>query len=264
MKMLGASVVLCLLLVGCAQHPAGGERPGPEATDTSGADQRARIHTELAAQYYARASYAIALQELKESLESDSRYAPAYNMLGLVHGALREDDKADEAFRRAIELSSSYSEAHNNYGWFLCDRGKIDMALTQFEKALANPLYASPDKALANAGLCLLRANRVQQAEEYLQRALIRSPYQPVALYQMARLHFMQGRAVPARNNLLRLGEFGPLDAPALWLGVRVERKLGDQAAESSYAAQLRRRYPNSQETYWLSSGQYDQPGAGS
>lgn len=255
-------LVACLGVLACAQTPLEATQAGPEAMAQGSENQRARIHTELAAQYYTRNMHAIALQELRESLDADARYAPAYNMLGLVHGALREDTQAEEAFRRAIDLSPSYSEAHNNFGWFLCERGRIDKALERFEAALANPLYATPEKALANAGLCSLRRNDLQQAENYLERALIRAPYQPVALYQMARLHMLRGNPVAARRALLRLGEVGALDAAALWMAVRVERQLGDLTAESSYASQLRRRFPNSQETFWLSSGQYDQPGA--
>ncbi len=41
----------------------------------------------------------------------------------------------------------------------------------------------------------------------------------------------------------------------ALYLGVCIERKLGDRQAELSYASQLRNRYPNSPETKASASG---------
>lgn len=254
------AAVLLLTVAGCAQTPSGGGQPSPEMAGTVDDSPRARIHTELGAQYYARGLFAIALQELQEAVHSDSRYAPAHNMFGLVHGALREDVKAEDAFRRAIDLSPQYAEAHNNYGWFLCERGRYGPALEHFEAALANPLYAAPDKALANAGVCSLRQRNEKRAEEYLRRSLARAPYQPVALYHMAWLNLEHNRPVDARNLLTRLSETGPLDAPALWLGVRTERQLGDLPAETSYATQLRRRFPNSQEVYWLNNGQYHLP----
>jgi type IV pilus assembly protein PilF len=40
----------------------------------------------------------------------------------------------------------------------------------------------------------------------------------------------------------------GQPSAEALWLGVRLERKLGNRVAEGSYAAQLRSRHPTSPE----------------
>jgi type IV pilus assembly protein PilF len=52
------------------------------------------------------------------------------------------------------------------------------------------------------------------------------------------------------------------LGAQALWLGVRVERRLGDRDAEASYGAQLRRRFPESMQAQWLVTGQYEQAGS--
>ena len=46
--------------------------------------------------------------------------------------------------------------------------------------------------------------------------------------------------------------------AESLWLGVRIERKLGEKVAENSYANQLRRRFPASREFQFLQRGEYD------
>lgn len=247
-----------LLLTACAQTPSDGM--GREAQSGAGENPRARIHTELAAQYFLRGQHAVALQGLDEALKADANYAPAHNMLGLVYGDLREDAKADASFKRAIALQRNYSEAHNNYGWFLCQRGRYDASLAQFELALANPLYASPERALTNAGLCSLQKGDYKAAEDYLQRALRRMPNQPVALLALADLHARQGSLVSARNLLKQAAAVTELDAQGLWLGVRVERQLGDRTSEASYASQLQRRFPDSEETHWLRTGQYDQP----
>jgi len=49
-----------------------------------------------------------------------------------------------------------------------------------------------------------------------------------------------------------------PLEANAeiLWLGVRVERRLGDRNSEASYALQLRNRFPESKEARSLATGE--------
>lgn len=253
------AAALGMLLAACAQTPDNGL--GREAQSGAGENPRARVHTELAAQYFLRGQHAVALQGLDEALKADANYAPAHNMLGLVYGDLREDAKADASFKRAIALARNYSEAHNNYGWFLCQRGRYDASLAQFELALTNPLYASPERALTNAGLCSLQKGDLKAAEDYLQRALRRMPSQPTALLALADLHARQGRLVSARNLLRQAASVTELDAQGLWLGVRVERQLGDRSSEASYASQLQRRFPDSEEAHWLRSGQYDQPG---
>ncbi|HNQ03117.1 MAG TPA: type IV pilus biogenesis/stability protein PilW [Thiobacillaceae bacterium] len=248
------------LLAACGATPSPGLSGATDAT--RGSEQnRARIHTELGAGYFARGQYGVALSELKEALAAEASYAPAYNILGLVRGELGEDKEAEDAYRRAIALQPQYSEALNNYALFLCHRGRTEEALSRFEAALANPLYATPETALANAGVCSLGKADVTQAERYFARALRRAPDQPLALLGMAEVEYRTGRLLAARGKLKQLANLTELNAQALWLGVRVERSLGDHAAENSFATQLKRRYPEALQTQWLMMGQYDQTG---
>jgi type IV pilus assembly protein PilF len=77
----------------------------------------------------------------------------------------------------------------------------------------------------------------------------------------MAEVHFRLGRWLAARSVLRQLSETTELGPQALWLGVRVERQLGDREAEANYGAQLRRRFPESIQTQWLMISQYEQTG---
>jgi type IV pilus assembly protein PilF len=43
----------------------------------------------------------------------------------------------------------------------------------------------------------------------------------------------------------------------ALWLGARLERKLGDRTAMLSYGNQLRRRFPSAPETKAFLEGRF-------
>jgi len=256
----GATLAGLLAIAGCASPPDGGTRP--ETRPLSAENPRARVHTELAAGYYARGQYAVALQSLRTALEADAHYAPAYNILGLVHGELREDRQAEASFRRALELSPQYSEAQNNFGLFLCQRGRLDEAVAHFDAALANPLYATPERALVNAGACALEKGDLQRAERHFIGALRRAPNLALALQGMAEVNFRQQRLMAARAQLAQLSALGDLNAQALWLGIRVERELGDRAAERAYEAQLRRRFADSMQMQWLHTGQYHQVGS--
>lgn len=254
-------IALLALLAGCASIQTGDKVGGWSSSEEN---PSARLHTELGAGYYSRGQYAVALQELRTALAADTSYAPAYSILGLVHAELREDAQAEEQFKRSIQLAPQYSEAHNNYGVFLCQRKRVAEAMQSFESALNNPLYATPEKALANAGNCALEKPDLAQAEMYFVRALKRAPNQATALLGMAEVHFRQGRWLAARSLLrqhnAQVGDEA-LSAQALWLGVRAERKLGDREAEANYGAQLRRHHPESMQAQWLMTSQYDQAG---
>lgn len=254
-------VVLLTLLAGCASTQTGDKSGGWSSSEEN---PSARLHTELGAGYYSRGQYAVALQELRTALAADSGYAPAYSILGLVHAELREDAQAEEQFKRSIQLAPQYSEAHNNYGVFLCQRKRVAEAMRSFESALNNPLYATPEKALANAGNCALEKPDLAQAEIYFVRALKRAPTLASALLGMAEVHFRLGRWLAARSVLrqhnAQVGDEA-MSAQALWLGVRTERKLGDREAEANFGAQLRRHHPESMQAQWLLTSQYDQAG---
>lgn len=251
-------MLLLLALAGCAAQPAS----NPEARSTNSNDYRAQVHTDLAANYYLRGQHAIALEELTQATQADSGYAPAYNMLGLVNSELREDQRAEKNFRRAIELAPQFSEARNNLGLFLCQRKRMKEAREQFDAALGNPLYATPEKALSNAGACSLEEGDIAAAEMYFQRATKQAPNHASVQLGLAEVLFRQGRWLAARGQLRRLNEQTELNAQALWLGLRIERRLGDREAEGNYGAQLQRRYPESMQTQWLITGQYDQMGS--
>lgn len=253
--------LLALLgLTGCVAQPA--SNGSPETRPVGGGNFRAQIHTDLAANYFLRAQHAVALQELAEAIKVDSGYAPAYNMLGLVYAELREDQRAEVNFRQAIERSPQFSEAHNNFGQFLCQRKRMKEARPHFETALANPLYASPEKALSNAGACSLEQGDLAAAEMYFTRAIQRAPNHASARLGLAEVQFRQDRWLGARAQLRQLTEQAEVSAQALWLGVRIERRLGDREAEANYGAQLRRRYPETMQTQWLITGQYEQMGS--
>ncbi len=171
---------------------------------------------------------------------------------------LAEDKLAEENFRRAIELDRSDSEARNNFGWFLCSRGRYDEGLEQFSAALRNPLYARPEQAMANAGLCAEKKGDLALAEANLVKSLKLQPDNPNTILKLAGLHFRQGRLVETQRLLGRHAELAPPSAESLWLGVRLERKLGDRTQEAAYGLQLRKRFPDSDEARLLLAGQYE------
>lgn len=253
--MLFRLIFVAMLLAGCAS--SGGGSAGTPQLDKSRAQASARMHTELAASYYERTQYAIALQEIDVALKADANYAPAYTVRAMVRMELREDDLAEADFRRSLEADDANSETRNNYGWFLCQRGRAKESISQFQAALKNPLYATPEMAYVNLGVCSKKAGLMREAESNLQRALVMRPGMPEALYGLADWSYDSGDYAGAKAYFLRFSQaIGELTAEQLWLGVRIERKMRDRNSEASYTLQLRKRFPLSRETQLLSQGE--------
>lgn len=250
----GALVAAALAVAGCAAPPSTQNTP-TQGSPEANAQARARIHTELSAGYYTRGRYDVALEELNEALREDASFAPAYGMLGLVYSELRDDAKAERNFQRAIELNPQDPEVRNNFGWFLCQRGREPQSLGQFELAVSNPFYRTPDMALVNAGRCAAKLGDRQGAEAYLQRALGIAPANSTAHTLLAGLAYRAGEFELARARIRTAMSIPGPSAEALLLGTCVERKLGDPSAESNYLTQLKVRFPNATETKLADTG---------
>ena len=256
---------LCALLALPFQAAAQdmGDYGQQQASRNSAADakHRAKVHTELGALYFQEGNSGVALEELGIALRADSDYFSAYSVRGLVYASLKEYAKADEDFRRALRLAPDDPGVNNNYGWYLCQTGKERQSLQYFLNATRNPLYDTPDRAFANAGTCAMKAGDLEAAEAYLRRAMMLARDGGASTrVQIAALYFKKQMLEEARRNLAdALGQMESPTAQALWLGVRLERKLGNRAAEGGYAAQLRSRYPGSPEYQDFLNGKFDE-----
>lgn len=259
------TVVLCLvavLMAGCAGGT--GERRGvseqavSQQTSTSDKQKRARIHTELGALYLESGRHGVAQDEARTAVTSDPDYAPAYNLLGLVHMALQEREAAEEAFRRALRLAPNDPEINNNFGWFLCQTEREKQAIDHFMAAVKNPLYTTPGKPLTNLGLCYLRLRDDKLAEDFLLKALRVDKNNIQAFYSLGDICYRQGRYGEARANVGELHKLMEPTALSLWLALRIERKIGDREGEMRQAVQLRRKFQGSPEYQRMMQGQYD------
>jgi type IV pilus assembly protein PilF len=242
-------VMLSMFLFGCAT---------PNQPDVYGETKltaRARSHVELGSAYYQQGKYGIALDEFNYAVQIDPQYGQAYNGLGLVYAALGEDAKADANFIKAVQVEPKSSESQNNYGIFLCERKRYDESIPHFLEAVKNPLYATPNLAYANAGICAARKKDIKNAEVYLNKALALQPLTYSAATKLAEIQFNRGNLQDAKQTLSNALVASP-NAETLWLGYRISRAIGDKDSAASYALQLRQQFPKSDETRLMLSGQ--------
>jgi len=232
---------------------AGCSTPSADAVNAKSAN----VHTELAGLYFERGQYGVALEEIEKALQADRSYAQAYSVRGLVHMALREDNEAEDDFKKSLSLDRNDSESQNNYGWFLCQRNREKESIPHFMAALKNPMYQTPARAFLNAGLCSRKMGNIKDAEEFLQRALKAQPGMPQALLAMAEMSFAAGDYAAAKKHFAGYSQStDKMTAEQLWLAVRIDRMLGDRNSEASYSMQLRKRFPDARETQLLLRGE--------
>jgi type IV pilus assembly protein PilF len=251
-----------LALAACnTQPPRNVGESVSQQTETAGSSRsRAKIHTELASLYLQDGNMAVALEETRIALASDTSYAPAYNMRALIQAYLHEYQSADEDFQRAISIAPDDPEINNNYGWFLCQRGQSKQAFQYFTKAIKNPLYSTPDRAYLNAGSCAIKSGDYDAAEDYLLKALrISRNGAPLAHVQLGLLHYKRGNDSAALQEVQAAMHLMPRpSAEVVWLALRVERRVGDRNEERRYTEILKQDFPASPEFQEFVKGNFE------
>lgn len=233
-------LIVALLVVGCATTGT----PEQQTPD----EKAARVNTQLGAAYLRQSRFEQALARLNKAVRQDPNYAEAHSVLAVLYDRLGKHDEAREHYQTSVELAPQDSALRNNYGQFLCERGEIEAAEQQLKLAGDNPLYRTPELPLTNAGLCLQRAGRVKEAESYLLQALRANPRFAPALIRMAQLRQEAGEALSARGFYQRYLAVAPQTAESLWLGIQIERALGDKDAVGTYSLLLKGKFPDSEE----------------
>jgi type IV pilus assembly protein PilF len=233
--------LLLLLCAGCS----GGDPNVRKINE----EKAAEANAELGLRYMMQGDYQIALEKLKKALDFNDESANAHHYIAELYRRLGETEKAQRHYEDALSYSESgNSSLYNNYGVFLCNQRRFDEAEEMFQRVLKDPVYKQRAKLFENMGLCQQDKPDPVKAEEYFRQALKYNPKRPRSLQAMAKISFDEGSHLSARAYLQRYLEVARHTPQTLWLGIRVERVLGDKNAVASYALLLERNFPKSPE----------------
>ena len=229
-----------LAVAGCASVPADATSNGAQQVD---AQRRAEIRLQLASAYFAEGQYATALAELDQAYLTGQRRADVLGLRALVLMQQGDPAAATRSLKQALQTEPDHPGLLNNMGWLLCETGHYEEGQSYFRRALANRSYASPAKALLNAGRCSERAGRHDEAVEFFHQALKVDPSQLGAHASLARLAFEAGDYARAKAHMLRVLSGDRPEKDDYLMAMAIERKLGDAAAEQSLAQQWKKRF---------------------
>jgi type IV pilus assembly protein PilF len=258
------AVGVLLGLSGCA---AKSEQAGATAhrteivteSDESSERRRARIRVELALGYFEQGKTNIALDEIKQAIAADPTFADAYSLRGLVYMRLNDFGFAEESFNKALSIKPQDANILHNLGWLKCQQALYPQAMKYFGQALADPLYGERAKTLMAQGLCQVRAGMRQEAEASLLKSYEYDAGNPVTGYNLANLLLQKEDFVRAQFYIRRLNNSELANAESLWLGVKVEKRLGNAEAMTQLATQLEKRFPQSREAALYHRGAFDE-----
>ena len=217
----------------------------------------AESNVRLGVGYFQQGKVEAALEKIKKALKAEPDYPDAHSSIALVYQQLNEDEKAKEHYETALELQPKNGIIHNNYATLLCKMGKPLLAEPHFLQAINSRGYRTTALALENLGSCFMQIPDIDKAEKYLRQALQLNPKLPGALLQMARVALERKRYMSGRAYLQRYQEVAKMNPQSLMLGIQVENNLGDKKSAIDYERQLRRNFPDSNETKKLMEAEY-------
>lgn len=244
-----SKVVLLLALVSLVAC-SGGNTSVKKTKKQGDSKHAAEVNVQLAIGYIKRGQMDVAREKLEKALKDDSKYVPAYTTMAALMEMMGDSEKAEEYYRKALNVDAKNSDLLNNYGTFLCKYNKIDKAVEQFNKALANKFYDTPERTHANMGYCLMVAEKPDYvlAENHLRKALKVNPNMESALLAMGELGIETGRFLMARAYMQRYhGRVKP-SATSLWYQIQAEKALGDEKFFVKLSRDLLKHFPDSPE----------------
>ena len=120
-------VVVAISMMGCQSTSY--QDATQRSYHTEQANEIAFIRTQMAAQYLTLNELDNAKRQLEKALSANKRYAPAYDMMGVLlqaEGSRLNIIEAESYFRQALVLQPQLMKARNNYGVYLSQLGRYD------------------------------------------------------------------------------------------------------------------------------------------
>src|SRR5262245_7974252 len=144
-------------------------------------------------------------QERIERILREGDSPEAHVMMGTTYLNVTEYDKALKEFKRAVELSPKLPSVNSLYGQTLVHMGATEEAMAAFRRELeVNP---NDFDSCLQIGILLKEDQKLDEARDYLLRALTVRPSEPNARFYLASIDVAQGKlneALPSLEQLVK------------------------------------------------------------
>lgn len=197
---------------------------GCVTTDTAGEDSSspspARARRDLGVDYLSTHKTAMAIRELRASLEEDPSDPVTHLWLGEAYRRKGQAEKARTAFETSAKLAAerrdiqTEQDARLNLSAILSQMGRYEEAIPHCEALASDPTFSSPWRPHTNCGWALIHLGRYDEAREHLTEALDYFPSYGPALLDLGILEEKQGHSLAAVTALQKAIASSRLSGP--------------------------------------------------
>lgn len=145
-----------------------------------------------------RRRYKQAVEEIAAAEKIDMTDPEVYLIRGIILFAIQDIEGAEKSYKTAIEYDDNYTEAHFNICGLYLQQKKYDDAIAHCQKAAADRLYKSKDRALTTIGVIYFNKGDLGKAEEYFEESFKVNPALVYTHNELGKLYVAQGKLADA------------------------------------------------------------------
>ncbi len=215
----------------------------------------AEVNVQLGLGYLRQGNVRRAKQKLVTAKEQAPNSPDVLGALGYYFEQTDNAIQAERYYRQALHLAPGHGAQLNNYGAFLCRKGKYTEADKFFERASKDLNYMNSAGALENAGLCSLAIPNLAMAKGYFEKAVAQDPKRVKSIYELARIALESKDYKTALRWAEQYQSANPLRADIALIAYQAAEKNKQWKKAESYAWILKTRFPESKEYQELLAG---------
>jgi Flp pilus assembly protein TadD len=169
-----------------------------------------------------------AIAKFNDALKTNPQCSDCYYNIGVANAGKKDYDKAEEAYKKAIEVKPS-AEAYNGLAGVYTSQRKFDQAQEAGKKAAelaaATPGGAASPEVTYNQGVILWNAGKIAEAKAAFEQVIAAKPDHAEAHYQLGMALVNEGNLKGARGEFdtyIKLAPNGPNAAQAKALAAQL------------------------------------------
>lgn len=147
-----------------------------------------------------RGNFKQALKDIEKAKEIDDDDPGVHFVYGIIYYALKDYDKAEQYYLRALKEDEEYTEARFNLCGLYIKVKRYDDAIEQCSIAADDPLYQARASAYTNLGIAYFKKGEINKAKSYYDRALDINPALVYAHNELGKLYLAIGETEKAIN----------------------------------------------------------------
>ena len=175
-----------------------------------------------------------ALKSLELTIQEKADY---YKMIGNCMSRLGEQNEAERAYKKALELSPASDEVQSNLGSLYLEQGQVLDAKRSYQDAIAS--NSQNDKAWVGLGLCFVAEGDKEAAHDAFSRSLERNLRNSTAIFHLVKCAYEIKKYSTAEKTLSSYVEVAPVSPSLLYSLAGLQFHVGKKKEASLTAKRI-------------------------